>query len=240
MEITGLRHDGRGEFTGAHHLTGDRYSLTYNVDGVSYGYGAHFDTVARRMVVDKLLFGAGDLGSGVVEHMQYDETTDRYVVSYSSAATPSQLGVLGPAGDDGVRAAMFVTRNRVIGLDAGMLGSGEDASFTSHDGLRVSARLYLPAEQLGYVGPRPVVYYIHGGPQGQERPDFTWFSMPLIQYLTLRGFAVFVPNVRGSTGYGQEYMSRVDRDWGGQDRLDHIAGVEHLARIPGWTPVGSA
>jgi dienelactone hydrolase len=232
VEITGLRHDGRGEFTGAHHLTDDRYSLTYNVDGVSYGYGAHFDTVARRMVVDELLFGAGDLGSGVVEHMHYDETTDRYVVSYSSAATPSQLGVLGPAGDDGVRAATFVTRNRVIGLDAGMLGSGEDASFTSHDGLRVSARLYLPAEQLGYVGPRPVVYYIHGGPQGQERPDFTWFSMPLIQYLTLRGFAVFVPNVRGSTGYGQEYMSRVDRDWGGQDRLDHVTGVEHLRQDP--------
>lgn len=46
--------------------------------------------------------------------------------------------------------------------------------------------------------------------------------MPLIQFLTLRGFAVFVPNVRGSTGYGLSYTKRVDRDWGGQDRLDHV------------------
>ena len=46
--------------------------------------------------------------------------------------------------------------------------------------------------------------------------------MPLIQYLTLRGFAVFVPNVRGSTGYGLKYVKHVDRDWGGQDRLDHV------------------
>ena len=45
--------------------------------------------------------------------------------------------------------------------------------------------------------------------------------MPLIQYLTLRGFAVFVPNVRGSTGYGLAYTKYVDRDWGGGDRLDH-------------------
>jgi dipeptidyl aminopeptidase/acylaminoacyl peptidase len=67
-----------------------------------------------------------------------------------------------------------------------------------------------------------VVYYIHGGPQSQERPDFAWFSMPLIQYLTLNGFAVFVPNVRGSSGYGMQYMKQVDRDWGGQDRLDHV------------------
>jgi dipeptidyl aminopeptidase/acylaminoacyl peptidase len=46
--------------------------------------------------------------------------------------------------------------------------------------------------------------------------------MPLIQFLALRGFAVFVPNVRGSTGYGLKYTKQVDRDWGGQDRLDHV------------------
>jgi dipeptidyl aminopeptidase/acylaminoacyl peptidase len=33
---------------------------------------------------------------------------------------------------------------------------------------------------------------------------------------------VFVPNARGSTGYGLDYTKRVDRDWGGQDRLDHV------------------
>ena len=46
--------------------------------------------------------------------------------------------------------------------------------------------------------------------------------MPLIQFLTLYGFAVFVPNVRGSSGYGLKYMKQVDNDWGGQDRLDHV------------------
>jgi dipeptidyl aminopeptidase/acylaminoacyl peptidase len=72
---------------------------------------------------------------------------------------------------------------------------------------------------------------VHGGPQSQERPNFAWFSMPLIQILTLDGFAVFVPNARGSTGYGLDYMKRVDRDWGGQDRLDHVhAMTEVLAK----------
>ena len=80
----------------------------------------------------------------------------------------------------------------------------------------------------GYEGPRPLVYYIHGGPQGQERPNFAWFSMPLIQILALEGFAVFVPNVRGSTGYGLEYTQRVDRDWGGQDRLDHVHAMQQV------------
>jgi dipeptidyl aminopeptidase/acylaminoacyl peptidase len=110
----------------------------------------------------------------------------------------------------------------VLGLAPELLSTGEDASFESHDGLRVSARLYLPSSELAYEGPRPLVYYVHGGPQSQERPNFAWFSMPLIQILTLEGFAVFVPNARGSTGYGLDYTKRVDRDWGGQDRLDHV------------------
>jgi dipeptidyl aminopeptidase/acylaminoacyl peptidase len=112
------------------------------------------------------------------------------------------------------------------------MAKGEDASYESHDGLQVSARLYLPAERLGYKGPRPLVCYVHGGPQSQERPDFTWFSMPLIQFLTLKGFGVFVPNVRGSTGYGLAYTKHVDRDWGGKDRLDFVHGLKLLADDP--------
>ncbi len=86
----------------------------------------------------------------------------------------------------------------------------------------------MPSDELGFTGKRPVVYYLHGGPQGQERPDFSWFSMPLIQFLTLNGFAVFVPNVRGSTGYGLSYTKHVDRDWGGNDRLDHVHAMTEV------------
>jgi len=120
------------------------------------------------------------------------------------------------------------SHERTLGIPAGLFSKGEEASFTSFDGTRISARLYLPAEQLGFKGARPLVYYIHGGPQSQERPDFAWFSMPLIQYLTLNGFAVFVPNVRGSSGYGLSYTKQVDRDWGGQDRLDHVHAMTQV------------
>ena len=54
----------------------------------------------------------------------------------------------------------------------------------------------------------------------------------MIQFFTLNGFAVFVPNVRGSHGYGLDYMKRVERDWGGLDRLDHVAAFEHLKADP--------
>jgi dipeptidyl aminopeptidase/acylaminoacyl peptidase len=54
--------------------------------------------------------------------------------------------------------------------------------------------------------------------------------MPLIQFFTLNGFAVWVPNVRGSSGYGISYMKRIDHDWGGLDRLDHVAAFDLLRK----------
>jgi len=50
----------------------------------------------------------------------------------------------------------------------------------------------------------------------------------VVQILTLEGFAVFVPNARGSTGYGLDYSKRVDRDWGGLDRLDHVHAMTEV------------
>jgi dipeptidyl aminopeptidase/acylaminoacyl peptidase len=161
----------------------------------------------------------------VLESFSYDAGHDRYALSFSTATSPTQIYTVEGKARETVRCH---TSERVLGVAATDLSAGEDASFTSFDGLRVSARLYLPAPSLGLSGPRPLVYYIHGGPQSQERPDFAWFSMPLIQLLTLRGFAVFVPNVRGSTGYGFEYMRRVVRDWGGQDRLDHVHAMTQV------------
>ena len=225
VAITGQAHEGVGELSDFAHLAGNRYLIGYNIDGCSWLYEGVFDADALMMTLDKVVVGQPPLHGGVLKGYHYDKGSDRYVVSYTTAVSPPQLVVIAGADRDQLA---YQTRERVLGIPADWLSPGEDASFTSFDGLRVSARLYMPASSLNYHGPRPLVYYIHGGPQSQEHPDFAWFSMPLIQFLTLRGFAVFVPNVRGSTGYGFAYMNRVVRDWGGQDRLDHVHAMTEV------------
>src|SRR5688572_9817303 len=218
ISVVGIRHRGRGEIGTLRHLTANLYLVTYNIDGCSWVYEGTFDHAKRRMTLAKVLVGRGPLSKGVLESIRYDKATDRFALSFSTATSPTQIFTLeGPS-----RRPVRHTAERVLAIPERTLSSGEDASYTSFDGTRVSARLYLPSDALGFTGPRPLVYYIHGGPQSQERPDFAWFSMPLIQILTLSGFAVFVPNVRGSSGYGMSYMKQVDHDWGGRDRLDHV------------------
>jgi dienelactone hydrolase len=240
VEIVGTVHQAAGELEGLHHLAGNRYLLDYNIDGATWAYEGSFSRENSRMTLGPVICGDGPLANGVAEDaIRYNGETGVYAIGFSTATSPAQIFLVGkvdplPAAATGQTGKRIVqlTRNRVLGIPEDLLAPGEDAGFTTHDGLHVPAKLYLPAPELGYEGKRPVVVYVHGGPQGQERPNFTWFSMPLIQYLALNGLAVFVPNVRGSTGYGLDYTKRVDRDWGGQDRLDHVAGLASLKTHP--------
>jgi dipeptidyl aminopeptidase/acylaminoacyl peptidase len=71
----------------------------------------------------------------------------------------------------------------------------------------------------------PVIVDIHGGPESQRRPSFGGLS----QYFLSRGYALFEPNVRGSTGYGRAYTHLDDVE----NRMDSVrdigAGLDWLA-----------
>ena len=68
----------------------------------------------------------------------------------------------------------------------------------------------------------PIVIYVHGGPESQFRPTFN----AVIQYLVARGYGVFAPNVRGSTGYGYEYQSLDDV----RLRMDSVKDLQYAVR----------
>ena len=74
-------------------------------------------------------------------------------------------------------------------------------SVSSFDGLMIPFFVYSPVGDEPEGG-WPAIIKLHGGPESQSRPVFS----PLIQFLTLSGYAVVVPNVRGSKGYGRKYL----------------------------------
>lgn len=82
----------------------------------------------------------------------------------------------------------------------------------------IPAWLYKPQ---GVPGPYPVIVMVHGGPESQARPGFN----ALRQYFVNNGYAVFVPNVRGSTGYGKAYSHLDDV----RKRMDSVADLAHAA-----------
>ena len=79
---------------------------------------------------------------------------------------------------------------------------------TARDGLPLSGWFFrAPRSAPDDTWPAPCVIHLHGGPESQERPILE----PLFQELLSRGFDVFAPNVRGSSGFGRSF---VDADLG--------------------------
>jgi dipeptidyl aminopeptidase/acylaminoacyl peptidase len=106
----------------------------------------------------------------------------------------------------------------------GRLGRIEYASV---DGLKVEGfALYPPDYRRGKS--YPLVLDIHGGPHGMHPALFR--SIAPAQSLAAAGYVVFLPNPRGSSSYGEEFMRACVGDWGGKDFADLMVGVDELIR----------
>jgi alpha-beta hydrolase superfamily lysophospholipase len=78
-------------------------------------------------------------------------------------------------------------------------------TITARDGLTFTGWLYRPPAGVEPVG---AVIYLHGGPEGQARPDYSEIFPPLLD----AGITAFAPNVRGSGGFGRTFMHADDKE----------------------------
>lgn len=76
----------------------------------------------------------------------------------------------------------------------------------------------------------PLVVLIHGGPQGAwgNSWNYRWNA----SLFANAGFVVFMPNPRGSTGYGQKFVDDISGDWGGKVFVDLMNGVAEVSQKP--------
>jgi dipeptidyl aminopeptidase/acylaminoacyl peptidase len=72
----------------------------------------------------------------------------------------------------------------------------------------------------------PLLVIIHGGPQSAFNDSWGYRWNP--QVFANAGYIVFLPNPRGSVGYGQKFVNEVSADWGGKAYTDIMNGVAHV------------
>lgn len=106
---------------------------------------------------------------------------------------------------------------------AAMVTVPETLRYRSFDGTVIESQLLLPSNR-GTGQRLPLVVLVHGGPTGAWSDGFDSWG----QLLVARGFAVWYPNIRGSTGYGWKFLTLNRGDWGGGDFKDIVVGVDTL------------
>ncbi|HWL37574.1 MAG TPA: S9 family peptidase [Frankiaceae bacterium] len=140
-----------------------------------------------------------------------------YLLELTAWDRPAQVAVVG----EGVDRTVRVFGNAA---DPAEFGTERRLTWTAPDGLEIQGLLYEPTAG---EAPYATVLLVHGGPVAQEQsraPARQRFVTPLLA----RGYAVLVPNVRGSAGRGQAYAELVVGDMGGGETYDHLAGLDAL------------
>ncbi|MDY0393409.1 alpha/beta fold hydrolase [Virgibacillus halophilus] len=171
--------------------------------------------------------GVSTLGCFHLENQQTNEITDvpkgvyrsiawlnaeELIIAVKGAAVPGDIWKVDISNAKSERLT-FVGENKMLEKE---WVEPALCTYQSFDGLTVPYFLYQQGEA------KAAVVYVHGGPESQIRSEYN----PVIQYLAANGFAVVAPNVRGSMGYGREYVQLDDV----RKRMDSVADLNWLAK----------
>ena len=101
------------------------------------------------------------------------------------------------------------------------LAEVEPVEITSRDGLILPSYLTKPDPAFYGEGPWPMIMYVHGGPWARDYYGYE----PFAQLFADRGFAVLQVNFRGSTGFGKDFVTAGNKEWGRAMQNDISDGV---------------
>lgn len=176
----------------------DVKSISQSKDGKSIAFVSNEDGISTLRVLDTTNYKPRKLPVlpiGVIGGLEFSPDGRQIALSINSATSPNDVYVIDLKSNQLTR----WTQSEVGGLDSSTFIAPSLVRYKSFDGKEIPAFLYKPEGN----GPFPVVINIHGGPEAQAFPSFS----PSIQFM-LREMkvAVLVPNVRGSSGYGKNYL----------------------------------
>ncbi len=142
----------------------------------------------------------GGLPAGVIADLAWAPDNATLACSVTGPTAPAGIWAC-DAATGTVRPLCLPDPLREAGIDPAGLIAPELVAWTSFDGQHIPGFYAIP-RGAAPAGGWPAVVWVHGGPAAQTRANVR----PDIQMLLDHGFAVLMPNMRGSTGYGRAYM----------------------------------
>jgi dipeptidyl aminopeptidase/acylaminoacyl peptidase len=164
-------------------------------------------------------------GSTTAGSMQFTPDGRTMIYTEQSGAKPVEIYAASASGG---------APNALTNLNSSLL---ERYQLTQFEEFRVEGAGQTPVHSFMLKPPGfdeskryPVVFLIHGGPQGawHESWNYRWNA----QVFAGAGYVVVMPNPRGSTGYGQKFTDEITASYGGAAFEDVMAVVDHVTALP--------
>jgi dipeptidyl aminopeptidase/acylaminoacyl peptidase len=155
------------------------------------------------------------------------------IFTRSTAASPTEIYMARLDGivpvDRAPNQAVQLTHENDTFMRPFGLRAAEEITWAGAGGTKLAGWLVKPPD-FDPSKKYPLVVLIHGGPQGAW--DNNWGYRWNPQIYAADGYVVFMPNPRGSTGYGQQLTNEISGDWGGKAYTDIMNGVAQVASMP--------
>jgi len=185
-------------------------------DGRYIAYTINIDGISNLIIKD--LKTNKDWGfeglHGLIFNLEFSNKNPKLAFVYTSSKDNADIWVF----DINKQEISQLTFSDKAGIPPESFVEPELIKYKSFDDLEIPAFFYKPKNKEKF----PAIIMVHGGPEAQARPKFN----PIYQYLLNEGFAIFEPNIRGSTGYGKNYSHLDDKD----KRIDAIKDIQMAAQ----------
>jgi dipeptidyl aminopeptidase/acylaminoacyl peptidase len=169
-------------------------------------------------------YGRETLSMGSAGEPAWSPDGEHIAFSYATPVQPKDLFVVRLA--DG--AITRLTESVPAGATA-RLQMPEKISYESTNGYTIDGYYHAPMG-LADGETAPAIVWVHGGPTSQFSDDYRRHHQ--VHYFAQQGYAVLMPNVRGSSGYGKAFEDANNDCWGRCDLEDVRAGVDWLTARP--------
>ena len=154
---------------------------------------------------------------GRMRSLAFSDDRERVVFSYENFTTPADLFAVNVSGGDPIR---LTDLNPTVGTTIAVT-DGELLTWSGKGGLQIEG-VFMDSLAHQPGEPQPLIVHIHGGPAGAVTNSFN----PEFQTLAGLGYAILAPNVRGSSGYGDEVLRGLMGEVGDGEYADMMAGVD--------------
>lgn len=208
------------------------WAATWNKGSADVGFVFVADRDGYRLVLT--VNGAGEVRHepvallGMSGSLSADAAGKQIAFTVSRMSSPSEVYTVSmPAPNKDVLAQVTQVNRRLLGsLD---MPRPESVTVKGAGGTPMQMWILKPPgfdPQLKW----PLVYLVHGGPQGAWEDGWSFRWCP--ELWAAQGYVVALPNPRGSTGFGQKYVDEISGDWGGKCYEDLMKGVEYMEAQP--------
>ncbi len=214
---------------------GSVFGYTYRDDYPKRVYFSKFWQSIQKMITN-------NFSGSLVRVESFSKDKKKFFIHVSSPTNPGEYYFL-----DLKEGSLALFSEQYPSIDKTKLAKMHLVNYKARDGVNIPAFLSLPNQvTLEQAKDLPSIIMPHGGPRARDYWGYDYW----VQFLTMRGYAVLQMNYRGSTGYGDEFESLGNQEWGGKMIDDINDGTQWLIKegvanpekicIMGWSYGGYA